>query len=81
MLIQQQADNANYYKKVDPYSDLSRGFDVGYKARIKEEDKKRISDEELLKRFDEAVRQDNMIVGDAALCVELAKKYANNQLK
>lgn len=48
-------------------------------------DKKRaankISDEELLKRFDKAIRQPNMIVGDADLCVKIAKKYANNIIK
>lgn len=78
MLIQQQADNANYYKRVDPYSDLSRGFDAGYKKRIEEEDANRISDKELLEKFDEAVRQPNMIVGDAELCVKIAKEYVNN---
>lgn len=76
--LQQQADKANYYKKVDPYLDDARGFDAGYKARAKEEIEGRISDEELLAKFDKELRQPNLIVADAAACVKIAKDYANN---
>lgn len=76
------AKETNPYKVGTPFGPETRGYKLGYvngyNQRDKEIKKRRISDEELLARFDKAVRQPNMIVGDAAACVKIAKDYANN---
>lgn len=79
--LEKMASEANPYKVGSPYGLDTRGYKEGYPAGYEQRDKEikmgRISDEELLARFDEAVRQPNMIVGDAALCVKIAKDYAD----
>lgn len=40
----------------------------------------KLTDEQLLQKFDEAVRQSNMLVGDAQMCLNILKQYEEGTL-